>query len=132
MVVGKQSTKLDVIRLKQEDVAKQPAPVRRSPPVHKLVIRLLPGINEHLRSEMRYRGDLSAMIMEAINSVELRTVRLVDLANDTRLSTTTIAIPPPLHAQLRTIAKSRSASMNEMVNTAVAHWLAGKKIIRLV
>ena len=132
MVAGRQGTKLDVIRLKQEDEVKQPAPVRRSPPVRKLVIRLLPGINEHLRSEMRYRGDLSAMIIEAVNSVDLKTVRLVDLASDTRLGTTTIALPPSVHAHLKSVAKARSASMNEMVNTAVAHWLASKKVIRLL
>ena len=126
-------TKLDVIRLKrEEDDIKPPAPVRRSPPVRKLVIRLLPGISEHLRREMRFRGDLSSMIIDAINSVDLRSVRLVELVSDTRLSTTTIALPPPLHAQIKAVAKSRNASMNEIVNTAVAHWLAGKKIIRLI
>ncbi len=132
MVAGKRSTKLDVIRLKQEDVAKPAAPVRRSPPVRKLVVRLLPGISEHLRAEMRYRGDLSAMVIEAINSVDLKTARLVDLASDTRLGTTTIALPPSLHSHLKSLAKSRTASMNELVNTAIAHWLASKKIIRLL
>ncbi len=130
-MAGKQDAKLDVIRLKKEQKHKPEAPVRRSPPVRKLVIRLLPVINEHLRRELRYRGDLSAMIIEAVNSADLRTVRLVDLANDTRMSTTTIALPPPLHAQIKAAAKARGASMTELVNTAVAHWLAGKKLIRL-
>jgi hypothetical protein len=126
------SPKLDVIRLKRENTTKSPAPIRRSPPVRKLVIRLLPGLNEHLRREMRYRGDLSAMIIEAINAVDLKRVPLVDLASDTRLGTTTIALPPPLHAQIKTIAKARTASMNEIVNTAIAHWLASKGLIRLL
>lgn len=131
-MTGKPVMKIDVIRLKREEEKKSAVPVRRSPPVRKLVIRLLPGISEHLRSEMRYRGDLSAMVIEAIKSVRLESVRLVDLASDTRLATTTIGLTPPLHAEIKAVAKARHASMNEIVNTAVAHWLAAKKVIRLV
>jgi hypothetical protein len=100
--------------------------------VRKLVIRLLPLIDEHLLSVMRYRGDLSAMIMEAINSVDLKSVRLVVLISDTRLTSTTIALPPSIHERLKTPANTRWTTMNIMVNTAVAHWLAAKRIICLV
>jgi len=64
--------------------------------------------------------------------VNLNTVRLVDLASEMRLQTTTVALPPPLHNEIKSAAKNRNASMNEMVNTAVAHWLASKGVIRLV
>jgi hypothetical protein len=97
-----------------------------------MVIRLLPGLNEHLRAEMRYRGDLQAMILEAINSVDLQKVRIVNLSWETRLGTTTIGMPIPVHSKLKFLAKSRNASMNALVNTAVAHWLARKNIIRLI
>ena len=130
-MAGKKGTKLEVIRLKREDEQTRKPTVRRAPAVRKLVIRLLPAISEHLRREMRYRGDLSAMVIEALSSVDLKTVGIVDLATDARMSTTTIALPPQLHSQIKAVAKSRNASMNEIVNTAVAHWLAGKKIIRL-
>ena len=131
-MAGKQEKKLNIIRLKRDEEEKPAAPVRRRPHVRKLVIRLLPGINEHLRSVTRYRGDLAAMIIEAINSVDLDTVRLVDLSTDTRMSTTTLALPPQLHARIKALAKDRNASMNEIVNTAIAHWLAAKKLIRLL
>jgi hypothetical protein len=72
------------------------------------------------------------MIMEAIRSVDVENVRLVDLASETRLGTTTVGLPAKTHAQLKKLAKARNDSMNVMVNTAIAHWLAGKKIIRLV
>ena len=130
--MGKQSAKLDVIRLQPEDGKSRPAKVRQPSPVRKLVIRLLPLIDEHLRSVMRYRGDLSAMIIEAINAVDLKSVRLVELAAESRLRSTTIALPPDIHDRLKSLAKARSASMNIMVNTAVAHWLAAKKVIRLM
>jgi hypothetical protein len=132
VVASKQGAKLDVIRLQPRDGKSRPAKVRKPSPVHKLVIRLLPLIDEHLRSVMRYRGDLSAMIIEAIGAVDLKSVRLVELAAESRLRSTTIALPPDIHDQLKALAKSRSASMNIMVNTAVAHWLAAQKVIRLV
>jgi hypothetical protein len=132
LVASKQGEKLDVIRLQREDGKSCPAKVRQAPPVRKLVIRLLPGIDEHLRSVMRYRGDLSAMIIEAINAVDLKSVRLVELAAESRLRSTTVALSPAIHDHLKSVAKARSASMNIIVNTAVAHWLAAKKVIRLV
>jgi hypothetical protein len=131
VAASKQDAKLDIIRLQPEDGKSRPTKVRQPSPVRKLVIRLLPLIDEHLRGVMRYRGDLSAMIIEAINSVDLKSVRLVELASDTRLTSTTVALPPTIHDHLKTLAKTRNASMNIMVNTAVAHWLAAKKIIRL-
>ena len=131
-VVSSKGTKKDVIRLQRENgVPRAKAPTKR-PAARKLVIRLLPGLNEHLRAEMRYRGDLQSMILEAINSVDLESVRLVELASETRMSTTMIGLPATIHTHLKNLAKARNASMNVMVNTAVAHWLAEKNIIRLV
>ena len=125
-------TKKDVIRLQRQNGSRRAKAPSKRPALKKLVIRLLPGLNEHLRAEMRYRGDLQAMILEAINSVDLEDVRLVELISETRMSTTMIGLAPAIHAHLKNLAKARSASMNVMVNTAVAHWLAGKKLIRLV
>ena len=132
MVASKHDVKLDVIRLQREDGKSRPAKARQPSLVRKLVIRLLPLIDEHLRSVMRYRGDLSAMIIEAINAVDLKSVGLVELVAESRLRSTTVALPPAIHDHLKSLAKTRSASMNIMVNTAVAHWLAAKKVIRLV
>ena len=125
-------TKKDVIRLQRGGGTPRAKAPSKRPALKKLVIRLLPGLNEHLRAEMRYRGDLQAMILQAINSVDLRNVRLVELISETRMSTTMIGLVPAIHAHLKRLAKVRNASMNVMVNTAVAHWLAGKKLIRLV
>jgi len=125
-------TKKDIIRLQREDGASHAKAPAKKPAVRNLVIRLLPGLNEHLRAEMRYRGDLQAMILEAINSVDLENVRLVELISETRMSTTMIGLSPTTHTHLKDLAKARNTSMNVMVNTAIAHWLAGKKIIRLI
>jgi len=124
-------TKKTIIRLQSEDGQKRPSSASPNPAVRKLVIRLLPGISECLRAEMRYRGDLSKMIIEAINSVDLKNVILVDLFAESRIETTMISIPTKVHAVLKALSKTRAASMNVLVNTAVAHWLAGKGIIKL-
>jgi hypothetical protein len=132
MGVDGAGTKKSVIRLMREEGGGRPNPIRQRSAVRKLVIRLLPGINEHLRGEMRYRGDLSTMIIEAISTVDLKAVRLVDLSTETHIPTTTVALPKPIHAGLKSISKTRHTSMNVLVNTAVAYWLAGKNIIRLL
>jgi hypothetical protein len=72
------------------------------------------------------------MIIEAINAVDLERVRLVDLSSETNIPTTTVALPKSIHAALKALAKTRATSMNVLVNTAVAHWLAAKNIIRLL
>ena len=78
---------------------------------------------------MRYRGDFQNMILEAINSVDLEKVGVVDLSCEA-FGTTTTGLPIPIHSKLKSLAGSRNTSMNVLVNTAVAHWLAGKNLIR--
>ena len=78
-------TKKTIVRLRPEGGEKRPSSASLISHVRKLVIRLLPGISECLRAEMRYRGDLSKMIIEAINSVDLKNVILVDLFAETAL-----------------------------------------------
>ena len=43
----------------------------------------------------------------------------------------TITMPRVLHKKLKKIADDRDSSMNILVNTALAHWLAKKGALRL-
>ena len=131
-MASSKGTKKIVVRLQREDGAPRAKAPAKKPAIRKLVIRLLPELNELLRAEMRYRGDLQFMILEAINSVDLENVRLVELISEIRMGTTMIGMEPAIHSHLKDLAKARNTSMNVMVNTAIAHWLAGKKIIRLI
>jgi hypothetical protein len=97
----------------------------------KLAIRLNEGINESLRSLIRYRGDLSIMALEALNSTDLVQARVVS-AHEGMVRDTTITLPRSLHKKLREIASERQTSMNILVNTALAHWLARKGELRLL
>jgi hypothetical protein len=130
-VVSSKGTKRVVIHLQSEDGVSRTKATAKKPAMRKLVIRLLPELSELLRAEIRYRGDLQFKILEAINSVNLEDVRLVELISETRMSTTLISLSPATHTNLKNLAKSRNTSMNVMVNTAIAHWLASKNIIRL-
>src|SRR5678816_2450376 len=65
----------------------------------KLAIRLNEGINEALRTLIRYRGDLSTMALEALDAVDLTRVALVS-PEERMVRDTTITMPRVLHKKL--------------------------------
>ena len=122
-----------IVRLQPSSAAKKAqkktAPEGREQTI-KLAIRLNEGINEALRTLIRYRGDLSTMALEALDSVDLTRAGLVS-AEERMVRDTTISMPRLLHKKLKKIADDRDSSMNILVNTALAHWLAKKGVLRL-
>lgn len=121
-----------VVRLQASSARKGGAPkasVARSSTI-KLAVRLNEGINDALRTRIRYRGDLSKMALEALDTVDLARVALVS-PDEPMVADTTISMPRELHDRLKKIAAQRRASMNIVVNTALAHWLSGKGALRL-
>jgi len=96
----------------------------------KLAIRLNEAVNDALRDLIRYRGDLSAMAIEAIKAVELEGAGLVSV-EEKMVRDTTITLTRTLHKRLKKIAADRETSMNILVNTALAHWLAEKGALKL-
>lgn len=121
-----------VVRLEQPTAVKK-AKKKGTPaqePIIKLAIRLNEGVNEALRTLIRYRGDLSVMAIEALESVDLATVPLVSV-EEKMVRDTTISLPRALHKKLKKIADDRGSSMNILVNTGLAYWLAKKGSINL-
>jgi hypothetical protein len=96
----------------------------------KLAIRLNEGVNDALRTLIRYRGDLSAMAIEALSTVDLESAGLVSV-DEKMVRDTTITIPKAIHKKLKKVSETRDTSMNIVVNTALAHWLAGKGALKL-
>ncbi len=122
-----------IVRLEKTTAAKKQAKKNATPapdPIIKLAIRLNEGVNEALRSLIRYRGDLSVMAIEALESTELATVSLVSV-EEKMVRDTTISLPRPLHKKLKKVAEDRGTSMNILVNTGLAYWLAKKGSITL-
>ena len=96
----------------------------------KLAVRLLEGLNKPLRAMTQYRGDLSEIVMDAIDKVNLSEAPLVDI-RASKANETCVMISEASLRSLKKAAKQRDASLNVLVNTAVAHWLADKKAIKL-
>ena len=109
--------------------ARKKSPESKDPTI-KLAIRLNEAINDALRTLIRYRGDLSAMAIEAIKSIDLESAGLVS-AEEKMVRDTTVTLPKVLHKKLKKLSQERSSSMNIMVNTALAHWLAQKGALKL-
>jgi hypothetical protein len=103
---------------------------RRSKPesnlrMHRLLVRLLAPINDTLRHKAMYRGDLSTMVTQALDSANLNSVSLVALKwGQEQYRGVTIQIPPKTHKRLVGASKQRDVSMNTLINTALVHWLA--------
>jgi hypothetical protein len=108
---------------------KKAQPTPKDQPI-KLAVRLSEGVNEALRSLIRYRGDLSTMALEALDTEEIARLPLVS-STERMVRDTTISMPRKLHKKLKEIAEDRDTSMNILVNTALAHWLAKKDLLRL-
>lgn len=119
-----------VVRLEQPAAGKKAVKKAGPGPVIKLAVRLNEGVNEALRSLIRYRGDLSGMVLEALGGVELESTALVS-GEDSMVRDTTISLPREVHGRLKRIAKERGTSMNILVNTGLAYWLAGKGLVAL-
>ena len=121
-----------VVRLQKSAVKKNPAkpnaPAADQP--HKLAVRLTQGVNDALRSLIRYRGDLSKMALDALTTTDLTAADLVS-SDEPMVADTTISMPQALHKKLKRIAADRHSSMNIVVNTGLAHWLAKQGLLRL-
>ena len=100
------------------------------PKTIKLAVRLLEGLNKPLRAMTQYRGDLSEIVMDAVDKVNLSEAPLVDI-RASKANETCVMISEASLRSLKKAAKQRDASLNVLVNTAVAHWLADKKAIKL-
>ena len=90
------NTSKPVVRLETRSVAKKPhkkGVAEAKDQTIKLAIRLTEGINEALRALMRYRGDLSTMALEALDTVDLTRVALVSI-EDRMVRDTTITDAP--------------------------------------
>jgi hypothetical protein len=70
------------------------------------------------------------MALDALDTVDLTRAALVS-AEQRMVRDTTITMPLLLHRKLKKIADDRGTSMNILVNTALAHWLARRGALRL-
>ena len=76
--------------------------------LHRLLVRVLAPINETLRQKAMYRGDLSGMVVQALESVDLQSVSLVAMTwgqEDFRR----VTIQVPIKIRNKMVAASKNA-----------------------
>jgi hypothetical protein len=82
-------------------------------------------VNETLRLKAMYRGDLSEMVIQSLDSVDLRAVPLAALKwGEEDYCGLTVQIRMKLRDRLIAASKQRNVSINSLINTALVHWLA--------
>jgi hypothetical protein len=87
----------------------------------RITVRLLDPLNEIVRRAALYRGDISKTISQVLESVDLNEVKALDLDIAGELTrSTTIVIDSKAFSLLKQAAKSRGASMNLLINSALA------------
>jgi hypothetical protein len=98
----------------------------RNPIRKKLFIRLTSELDCGLRRLLRYRGDLSRFIQEALTTTDLHRVALLAPGGTRDIKGTTASTDERTAACLKVAASNRGCSANQLVNSAIAAWL-GKR-----
>lgn len=75
---------------------------------------------------MRYRGDLSRQIDEALTSTDLATVELTTTPPGRSAHALTAMVSPRADGRLRAAAKQRGCTVTMLANSALNRWLGGK------
>ena len=84
--------------------------------------RLLHVVDNYLRRKQRGRGDMSALIYQALREVDLGSVQLITIQGQRRQVTarpTKIVLPTDVRDQLERWSEARACSMNELLNSAL-------------
>jgi hypothetical protein len=89
----------------------------------RLFLRLNADVNERLRAQTRYQGDLSRSIDEALIGTDLNQVELVPAKPGRRTPGITAVISARANALLRSVAKQRACSITVLANSALRSWL---------
>jgi hypothetical protein len=83
-------------------------------------LRLMSQVDARLRRHIARRGELVALIVLILNTIDLKTVPVLELTSDLQeLAATTVKLPAALHAKLKQVAMRRQSSMNALINGAI-------------
>ncbi len=95
----------------------------------RLFLRLTAEVNSRLRMLMRYHGELSEYIDQALLSFDLRNVELIPVAVGRRTRGMTAVISGAANTRLRSAARRRGCTVTELANSALHKWLGEKKAL---
>jgi hypothetical protein len=89
-----------------------------------LFLRLAADVNGRLRARLRYRGDLSRFISQALAMTDLMKVELLSGMTGSGSSGTTATVSVRASWRLKSAASARACSANLLVNSVLSAWLA--------
>ena len=95
----------------------------------RLAYRLLNTLDDALRTLMKRRGELSAYMIEALESADFTKMALVDINNEAKAPEVNMFMPDDVYKKIRTAAEKRDVSLNVIVNSAMAVWLSKKGLV---
>ena len=89
----------------------------------RLFLRLNADVNERLRALLRYQGELSRYIDEALTETDLDSVGLVPSRPGKSTPGLTAVVSPRANSALRSVAQQRGCSITVLANSALHDWL---------
>ena len=95
----------------------------------RLFLRLTAGVNNRLRMLMRYHGELSEYVDQALMSFDLRSIDLIPVAVGRRTRGMTAIISGTANMRLRSAARWRGCTVTELANSALHKWLGQKNVL---
>jgi hypothetical protein len=77
-------------------------------------------VDARLRKHIDRRGELVTLIVLVLNTIDLKSVPVLELRSDLEdLVVTTVKLPVALHANLKCVTSMRQSSMNALLNGAI-------------
>jgi predicted DNA-binding protein (UPF0278 family) len=80
---------------------------------------------------MKRRGELSMYVLEALDSADFLKMPLVDIILEKKAPEVNMFIPTAVYQKIRTAAEKRDVSLNVIVNSAMAQWLAKRGLVNI-
>jgi hypothetical protein len=97
----------------------------------RLAYRLLFTLDDALRTLMKRRGELSMYVLEALDSADFQKIPLVDINLEIKAPEVNMFMPTELYQKIRAAAEKRDVSLNVIVNSAMAQWLAKRGLVEI-
>ena len=92
----------------------------------RLFLRLTADVNDRLRTLMRYHGELSRYVNDALISLDLANIDLMPGAGGRHCRALTAIVTPSANARVRAAAQRRGCTVTVLANSALDKWLGEK------
>jgi hypothetical protein len=92
----------------------------------RLFLRLNADVNERLRAMLRYQGELSRYIDDALTTADLHNIQLIPTRPGKATAGLTAVVSMRANSRLRAVAEQRGCSLTALANSALENWLNEK------